>query len=196
MDIPNTYHIDSFVTSYRGKKKADEEGCEEYSGDEDNNPGKAKMAVRFLMALDMIVRGNVQISPIYAERDSGDALDIKKFNVPNDLLTRGEISTKIVTLRGNVCKERGLGNHYVIRKRYDVLLEEILRENEKVVHEDVPSLLSENLGIEPGTEKEEFPSVLQMKTNVNAVKSELRKKRVEAKYKMPQRYVDAIKAKH
>lgn len=85
---------------------------------------------RYVQALDMIVRGNVQISQVFLESAVMDTMGLRMEDKPADFPKNEELLRKTLNLSKNVRKERGLRNVYVMPQRYKVALEAVVPENE------------------------------------------------------------------
>lgn len=147
------------------------------------------MAVRYVQDLDVIVRANMQITHVFIENAVREVLGIAEGDEPDGFPSLEQLVKRCCILEKNLRKERGLLGGYGMPKHYADLLQVIVRDNEKMEHDQVPIELCRRMGIEPGTEEEDFPLRKQIKSKVNAIRTQLRKERVAAKYKIPGKYI-------
>lgn len=130
-DVPSTYHIGSYVTSYRSGKKGSEREHDDHEEDGDVVK-EGPMAVRYLHYIDIIARENHQIADEYVVNAVKEPLGIEEREIPDDLHTNDRLMKKAGTIKGNVRKEIGILSGYVIPTRYAVTIEPIVRGNAKL----------------------------------------------------------------
>lgn len=99
-----------------------------------------------------------------------ELMGIRDEEKPSDFPSLEELFRKTNTLSKNVRNERGLRNLYFTPHRYEVVVEAVVRENEKVRHDNVPILEYDKLIIVPETEEEDFPLQKQFKTKMKALR--------------------------